>query len=54
MFKYFLQRLAEPSSMAGIAVLGTLLGLPPGTTTAVHSIVAGGVALAAILIPEKS
>lgn len=48
----FLKRLREPSSWAGMAALGLLFGLPPGTIDAVGQIVGGAAALAAIFIPE--
>ena len=50
----FLQRLREPSTWAGIAALGVLFGLPPGTVEAVSQVVGGIGALAAIFLPEKA
>lgn len=47
------QRLREPSSMAGIAALAFLFGVPAGATEAVVQIVGGVAALAAIVLPEK-
>ena len=51
--KFILARLSEPSTMAGIAVLATMAGIPPGTVEAVSHVVISGCALAAILLPEK-
>lgn len=47
-----LKRLREPSTWAGIAALGLLIGLPPGTVEAVGQIVGGVAALGAIFLPE--
>lgn len=46
------KRLREPSTWAGIAALGLLIGLPPGTVEAVGQIVGGVAALGAIFLPE--
>ena len=50
---HFLQRLKEPSTWAGIAALGVLVGLPTGTVEALGQVVGGVAALAAIFLPEK-
>lgn len=50
---YLIKRLAEPSTWAGVSVLGLLLGLPPGTFEAAGQIVAGIAALGAIFAPEN-
>lgn len=50
--KLILERLREPSSMAGIAALAVLFGVPAGATEAVAHIVGGLAALAAIAMPE--
>lgn len=47
------KRLREPSTWAGIAALGLLIGLPPGTVEAVGQIVGGVAALGAIFLPER-
>ncbi len=47
-----LQRLREPSTWAGIAALGLVFGLPPGTVELVGQIIGGAAGLAAILLPE--
>lgn len=47
-----LARLREPSSLAGLAVLATLAGLPPGTVDLVAQVVGGVAGLVAILTPE--
>ena len=46
------QRLREPSTWAGLAVLGSLLGVQPGTFEAVGQVVGGAAALLAVLLPE--
>lgn len=48
-----INRLREPSTWAGLAVLGTVFGLPPGTVDAVGQVVGGLAALVAILAPER-
>ena len=45
-------RIREPSTLAGLSVLGVLLGLPPGTLDAVAQVLAGAVAVGAIMLPE--
>lgn len=52
MKKRALQRLAEPSTWAGISVIGLLFGVPPGTLDAVGQVIGGLAALGAILMPE--
>lgn len=49
-----LQRLREPSTWAGVSVLLTLFGVPPGVGEAVGQVVAGAAALAAVLLREKA
>lgn len=48
-----LKRIREPSTWAGIAVLGTLFGLPAETINLAGQVVMGGAGLAAILLTEK-
>lgn len=48
----FLKRLREPSTWAGLSVIGVLVGLPPGTLEAAGQIVGGVAALGAIFMPE--
>lgn len=48
-----LQRLREPSTWAGISVLGIVFGLPPGTLELVGQVVGGAAGLAAIFLTEK-
>lgn len=48
-----LSRLREPSTMAGLSVLATILGAPPGTIDLVAQVVAGVAGLAAVALPEK-
>lgn len=49
-----LKRIREPSTWAGIAALGLIFGLPPGTIEAVGQLIGGAAALGAILLPEAS
>lgn len=46
------KRLKEPSTWAGIAALGVIFGLPPGTIEAAGQIIGGVAALGAIFLPE--
>ncbi len=48
-----LNKLREPSTWAGIAILGTIFGLPPGTVEAVGQIVGGVAGVAAIVLDER-
>lgn len=47
-----LKRIREPSTWAGIAALGLIFGLPPGTIEAVGQVIGGVAALGAIFLPE--
>lgn len=49
-----LNKLREPSTWAGIAILGTIFGLPPGTVEAVGQIVGGVAGVAAIVLNERA
>ena len=49
----FLSRLREPSTWAGLSVLGVLFGVPEGTLDAVGQIVGGVAALGAIVLAER-
>lgn len=49
-----IKRLREPSTWAGVAALGLIFGLPPGTIELVGQIVGGMAGLAAIILPEKA
>lgn len=48
-----LMRLREPSTWAGISILLTLFGVPPGVPDALGSILAGIGAVAAVVLKEK-
>lgn len=50
----YLKRFKEPSTMAGLAALGLLFGLPPGTVDAAGQVLGGVAALLAIFLPEGS
>ena len=47
--RFALARLREPSTLAGLAVLATLAGLPPGTVDLAAQVVGGVAGLVAIL-----
>lgn len=47
-----LKRIKEPSTWAGLAVLTSFFGVPPGTLEAVQSVVVGIGGLVAIFAPE--
>ena len=49
---FLLSRLREPSTMAGLSILGALFGLPPGTVEGLGQVVAGVAAVGAVLLPE--
>lgn len=50
--RYFLRRLTEPSTYAGLAAIGTLLGVRELQQISTSEIVAGLSALAAIFLRE--
>ena len=52
-WKNIASRLREPSSMAGVAALALIFGVPAGVAEAVVQIVGGLAALAAIALPER-
>jgi hypothetical protein len=45
-------RLREPSTLAGLSLLATLAGLPPGTVDASLAAVAAVAGLAAAVLPD--
>lgn len=47
------RRLREPSTLAGLGVLGVLFGLPPGTVEVITQAVSAVLAVGAIVIPES-
>lgn len=47
-----IQRIREPSTWAGISLLLTLFGVPPGIPEAVGNVLAGIGAVAAIVLSE--
>lgn len=53
MLKTLLQRLREPSTMAGIAALAMVFGVPAGAAESVIQVVGGVAGLAAVLLPEN-
>lgn len=48
------KRLREPSSMAGIAALAMIFGVPANTTELVVQVIGGVAGLAAIVLPERA
>jgi hypothetical protein len=48
-----LARLREPSTMAGLSVLGVLIGLPAGAVDVTLQAVTAVAAAAAVLMPER-
>lgn len=50
----FFERLKEPSTWAGLSVLGVLFGLPPGTVEALGQVVGGVAAIGAIVLRERA
>lgn len=48
-----LNRIKEPSTWAGLAVLTSFFGVPAGTLDLVHQIVVGVCGLVAVLAPES-
>jgi chorismate synthase len=52
MFKKLIARLKEPSTMAGLSALMMIAGVPPGVGEGIGHIVAGVLAVAAVLVPE--
>jgi len=48
-----IKRLREPSTWAGLSVLGVVFGLPPGTIDLVGQVVAGVAGLVAVVIGER-
>lgn len=51
--KYFLDRLKEPSSWAGLAGLAVLFGVPHETAQAVVTAVGAVAGAVAVLLPNK-
>lgn len=47
-------RLKEPSSMAGIAALAVVLGMPTDVVNAAVQVVVGVAGLLAVVLPESS
>lgn len=50
--QYLAARVREPSTLAGLSVLGVLIGLPPGTVETVGTCVAAVAGAAAVLLPD--
>lgn len=46
-------RMREPSTLAGLSVIGVLFGLPPGTVDTVGACIAGAAAIGAAVIPDS-
>jgi hypothetical protein len=54
MFKKLFARFTEPSTWAGLSVLGAMLGLNPAYLTSVHGVITAAAAAAAVFIPEAT
>jgi len=52
-FLNILSRFREPSTWAGVSVLLTLFGVPPGLPEAIGQVLAGAAAVAAVVVKEK-
>lgn len=52
--KSIFDRLKEPSTWAGLSVLGLVFGLPPGTVELIGQVLGGAAGLAAIVLKEKA
>lgn len=50
--RYFLNRLREPSTLAGLAALATLAGVPAESVGLGAQAVGGVLGLLAVLVPE--
>lgn len=51
---FFLKRLKEPSTMAGLSAFALLFGVPPGTLELGTQIIGGVLAVAAMVLPESA
>jgi hypothetical protein len=54
MFKKFVARVREPSTMAGLSALALLLGVPAGTIDLSAKAVGAVLALGAVFLPETA
>lgn len=52
-FLKFANRLREPSTYAGLAVIGALVGAPAGALDLVGQVVVGVAGLLAMFLPER-
>lgn len=52
LLKQALKRMKEPSTWAGLGIIATLLGVPPGTFELVTQIGMGMAGLFAVALPE--
>ena len=50
--KFLLDRIKEPSTWSALAIIGTLVGMPPGSMDLIHQVVMGGMGLVAVMLPE--
>jgi hypothetical protein len=50
--KFIINRLREPSTLAGLSMLAMLFGVPPGTVEVTTQAVGAVLAAAAVLLPE--
>ena len=52
-FKNVIARLNEPSTWAGLSVLGAIAGINPVYFQSIHGLFTAGMAALAVFIPEK-
>ena len=53
-FKRIAARLKEPSSWAGLSIIGAMAGLNPAYLSTIHGLFTAGMAALAVFIPEKT
>jgi hypothetical protein len=53
-FRTLVKRLREPSTLAGLGVLATIAGMPPGTVDLAAQVIGGVAGLAAVVAPEAA
>ena len=51
--QWVINRLKEPSTMAGLSCVGVILGLPPGTLEIGTQLIVAAAAAAAVVFPES-
>ncbi|MDR2366280.1 MAG: hypothetical protein LBD68_10610 [Zoogloeaceae bacterium] len=54
MFENLLNKIKEPSTWAGLSVLGAIFSVPAGIMDGIGQIVAGAAAVLAVVLSEKA